>query len=82
MVQPAQEGICAFVCKVIDGILHFAVQAKLECGNLDVIEFAPTVQCLTGSYKESSAGAVPFLDYVLKEIKTAFPRLESLGATI
>jgi oxidase EvaA len=65
MVQPAQEGICAFVCKEINGILHFAVQAKLECGNLDVIEFAPTVQCLTGSYKKSGAGAVPFLDYVL-----------------
>jgi oxidase EvaA len=65
MVEPAQEGLCAFVCKEINGILHFAVQAKLECGNHDVIEFAPTVQCLTGNYRQTKEGALPFLDYVL-----------------
>jgi oxidase EvaA len=31
-IEPAQEGICAFVCKEINEVLHFAVQAKLECG--------------------------------------------------
>lgn len=65
MVEPAQEGLCAFVCKEINGILHFAVQAKLECGNHDIIEFAPTVQCLTGNYRQTREGALPFLDYVL-----------------
>jgi oxidase EvaA len=65
MIQPAQEGLCAFVCKEINGILHFAVQAKLECGNLDIIEFAPTVQCLTGNYRQTEEGLLPFLDYVL-----------------
>ncbi len=69
MVEPAQEGLCAFVCKEIDGILHFAVQAKLECGNHDIIEFAPTVQCLTGNYRQTAEGALPFLDYVLKARK-------------
>lgn len=67
MIEPAQEGICAFVCKEINGILHFVVQAKMECGNFDVIEFAPTVQCLTGNYNnENSLKTLPFLDYVLK----------------
>lgn len=65
MVEPAQEGICVFVCKMIDGVLHFAVQAKMECGNHDIIEFAPTVQCLTGNYRISKEGTVPFLEYVL-----------------
>jgi dTDP-4-dehydro-6-deoxy-alpha-D-glucopyranose 2,3-dehydratase len=65
MIQPSQEGLCAFVCKKINGVLHFAVQAKLECGNLDIIELAPTVQCLTGDYRGNKATAVPFLDYVL-----------------
>ena len=65
MVEPAQEGLCAFVCKEINGILHFAVQAKLECGNHDIIEFAPTVQCLTGNYRDTKEGALPFRDYVL-----------------
>ena len=66
MIEPAQEGLCAFVCKEINGVLHFAVQAKLECGNHDIIEFAPTVQCLTGNYRQTKEGALPFLDYVLK----------------
>lgn len=65
MVEPAQEGLCAFVCKEINGILHFAVQAKLECGNFDIIEFAPTVQCLTGNYKNTDSNSLPFLSYVL-----------------
>lgn len=66
MVEPAQEGICAFVCKEINGILHFIVQAKLECGNFDIIELAPTVQCLTGQFNnEHSINRLPFLNYVL-----------------
>jgi len=66
MVKPVQEGICAFVCENINGVLHFIVQAKLECGNFDLIEFAPTVQCLTDNYQtEDSYMNLPFLEYVL-----------------
>ena len=66
MIQPAQPGICAFVCKKINGVIHFIVQAKLECGNRDIIELAPTVQCLTGDYRAADSESVPFLDYVLE----------------
>ena len=65
MIEPAQNGLCAFVCKEINGLIHFAVQAKLECGNFDIIEFAPTVQCLTGNYRDTKEGTLPFLDYIL-----------------
>lgn len=64
MVEPAQEGLCAFVCKDIGGIVHFAVQAKLECGNHDIIELAPTVQTLTGDKNKTPKNTLPFLDYV------------------
>ena len=79
MIEPAQEGLCAFVCKEINGILHFAVQAKLECGNHDIIEFAPTVQCLTGNYRQTREGSLPFLDYVLnsKPEQIVFDTLQS-----
>ena len=40
MVEPAQEGLCAFVCKEINGVLHFVVQTKLECGNFDILELS------------------------------------------
>ncbi len=79
MVEPAQEGLCAFVCKEINGILHFAVQAKLECGNHDIIEFAPTVQCLTGNYRQTKEGTLPFLEYVLnvKDDRIVYDSMQS-----
>jgi oxidase EvaA len=65
IIKPKQEGLLAFLVKKINGVLHFIVQAKLECGNFDVLELAPTVQCLTGNYKETEKNTLPFLDYVL-----------------
>ena len=66
LIKPSQDGICAFVCKEIKGVLHFIVQAKVECGNFDMIELAPTVQCLTGNYNNTdSLSKLPFLEYIL-----------------
>jgi oxidase EvaA len=66
LIEPVQEGICAFVAKEINGILHFLVQAKVESGNFDILEMAPTVQCITGSYRnETSLQNLPYLGYVL-----------------
>lgn len=64
LVQPMQQGLCAFIIKEINGIYHFLVQAKLECGNMDIFELAPTVQCLTGNVY-SSVKKPSFADYVL-----------------
>ncbi len=66
LVKSAQEGIIAFIIKKINGIYHFLVQAKLESGNFDIIELAPTVQCLTGNYRKGeNEYEVKFIDYVL-----------------
>lgn len=66
LVKPREEGSVGFVVKSIDGVLHFLVQAKLECGNFDILEMAPTVQCLTGSYREVPQDLrPPFLDWIL-----------------
>lgn len=66
LVKPREEGIVAFIAKEIGGVLHFLIQGKVEPGNFDVVEMAPTVQCLTGSYRESPVENRPcFLDYVL-----------------
>lgn len=65
LVEPMQEGICAFIIKKMEGVFHFLVQAKIECGNFDVVEMAPTVQCLTGRYQGADAVQPPFLNYVL-----------------
>lgn len=69
LVQPMQDGLCAFIVKKIDGVYHFLVQAKLECGNFDVLELAPTVQCLTGNVPEDPKSRPAFYDYVVNAPK-------------
>lgn len=66
LVKPHEEGVVAYLTKHIGGVLHFLVQAKVEPGNIDVVEMAPTVQCITGSYRQARQEDRPaFLDYVL-----------------
>lgn len=67
LVKPLQHGITGFLMKEINGINHFLVQAKLECGNFDILEMAPTVQCITDSYIDPRD--VPFLDFILNSPK-------------
>lgn len=70
MIKSAQEGLIAFIIRKINGVYHFLVQAKLESGNFDIVELAPTVQCLTGNYRKGmNEYEVPFIDYVLSPEK-------------
>ena len=66
MIQPAQEGLIGFIIKKINGTYHFLVQAKVEIGCFDVLEIAPTVQCLTGNYRENqNEYSVPFIEFFM-----------------
>lgn len=79
LIQPMQEGLCAYIIKKINGVYHFLVQAKLECGNFDVLELAPTVQCLTGNVYANESSKPPFADYVLnvRKEQIVFDTLQS-----
>ncbi|APD06088.1 hypothetical protein UJ101_00547 [Flavobacteriaceae bacterium UJ101] len=63
LIEPVSHGLCAFLVKEINGILHFLVQAKMESGNFDIIEIAPTVQC--SKVDLSNRKDIPFLDTIL-----------------
>jgi dTDP-4-dehydro-6-deoxy-alpha-D-glucopyranose 2,3-dehydratase len=66
MVKPSQEGLVAFIVRPVNGVYHFLVQAKLEAGNFDIIELAPTVQCLTGNYRTGhNEYSVPYINEIL-----------------
>ena len=70
MVRSAQKGNMGFIVKKINGIYHFLVQAKLEAGNFDIVEMAPTVQCLTGNYRKgANEYTIPYLEDVLNAPK-------------
>jgi oxidase EvaA len=66
LLKPCREGIIAFVVKDYEGQPHFLMQGKVEAGNFDIVEMAPTVQCLTGDYRRvADEDRPPFLDFVL-----------------
>lgn len=67
LVQPINSGLTAFIVKRIKGVYHFLVQGKVELGNFDIMELAPTVQCVTGSY--NGINTQPYVDYVLNAKK-------------
>jgi oxidase EvaA len=70
LIKSSQEGIIAFLIKKINNVIHFLVQAKIEAGNYDILELAPTVQCLTGNYRSGkNEYEVPFIDLVLNAKK-------------
>lgn len=70
MVRSAQKGLMGFLVKKINNIYHFLVQAKLEAGNFDIVEMAPTVQCLTGNYRKGqNEYTIPYLEYFMNAPK-------------
>lgn len=61
-----QEGLAALLVKPFEGVLHALVQGKLQPGHSDLMEIAPTVQCVTGGYRDIPVERIPpFLDYVM-----------------
>ncbi len=54
LLKDPNVGLLAFVCQEINGILHFMVQAKVEPGNLDIIELSPTVSCSNYEYRKNN----------------------------
>ena len=66
LLRSAQKGLIVFLLKSINGVFHFLVQGKLEAGNFDIVEMAPSVQCINDDYRHSvEEQKAPFLDYVL-----------------
>ncbi|MEV8504792.1 NDP-hexose 2,3-dehydratase family protein [Actinoplanes sp. NPDC051475] len=63
IVQP-EHGILGMLVKEFGGRPHFLVQAKMEPGNVNLVQVSPTVQATRSNYTGVHGGkAVPYLDY-------------------
>ncbi|MEM7160680.1 MAG: NDP-hexose 2,3-dehydratase family protein [Myxococcota bacterium] len=63
IVQP-EVGVLGILIKEIGGVLHCLMHAKMEPGNVNVVQLSPTVQATRSNYMGVHAGAaVPYLDY-------------------
>jgi dTDP-4-dehydro-6-deoxy-alpha-D-glucopyranose 2,3-dehydratase len=58
-------GIAGFIVKNIKNRFHFLVQAKVEAGNFDVIELAPTIQCSNTEDMAEEKKKSPFLNFFI-----------------
>ncbi len=76
LVKQVDEGLVGFLVKEIGGVWHLLVQAKVEPGNLDVLAMAPTVQCITGSYKKMEY-PVPYIDWFIGSGTVHYDTLQS-----
>ncbi|MEU8265876.1 NDP-hexose 2,3-dehydratase family protein [Sphaerisporangium sp. NPDC049002] len=61
MIEPIGRGVIAFLVRKIGGVLHALVNARVEPGNTDVVELAPTVQYTPGNYDHLPPEARPLL---------------------
>ncbi len=52
-------GYLGIICSVIDGVLYFLMQAKIEPGNINCVQISPTLQATESNYTQKHGGKVP-----------------------
>lgn len=50
LLDTLAPGITGWICRRIDGILHFLMKLRFEPGNIDIAELAPTISGTDGAY--------------------------------
>ncbi len=59
-------GYLGIICKEIDGVPKFLMQAKIEPGNVNKIQISPTIQATKSNFTQKHGGKKPaYLDYFL-----------------
>lgn len=54
-----EVGYLGIVCKKIDGVLNFLMQAKIEPGNVNCVQISPTIQATKSNYTRAHGGKTP-----------------------
>ncbi len=63
-------GYLGIICKEIDGVLKFLMQAKIEPGNVNKIQISPTIQATKSNFTQKHGGKRPaYIDYFLNADK-------------
>ena len=59
IINQPEIGFLGFIVKKINGVLHFLMQAKIEPGNLNVVQLSPTLQATRSNYTRVHGGKSP-----------------------
>lgn len=64
IINQPEVGLLGILAKRFDGVLHFLMQAKMEPGNVNLLQLSPSVQATRSNYTQVHGGArVRFLEY-------------------
>ena len=70
IIYQDEIGYLGIICKKIDGVLHFLMQAKIEPGNINKIQLSPTIQATKSNFEQKHGGKKPsYLDFFLNADK-------------
>ncbi len=59
-------GFLGIICCKIQGVWHYLMQAKIEPGNVNVVQLSPTIQATRSNFQQKHGGSAPlFLEYFL-----------------
>ncbi len=63
-------GYLGLICKKINGVVNFLMQAKIEPGNVNMIQISPTIQATQSNFTRRHGGSIPpYLDYFINSSK-------------
>jgi oxidase EvaA len=66
IIHQPEIGILGFLVKEFDGVLHFLIQAKMEPGNVNLVQISPTVQATKSNYSQVHQGKRPrYIEYFI-----------------
>lgn len=66
IIHQPEIGILGIVTRVVDGLRYFLMQAKMEPGNVNLLQLSPTVQATWSNYTRVHEGSRPaYLEYFL-----------------
>ncbi|BDA79190.1 dNDP-4-keto-6-deoxy-glucose-2,3- dehydratase [Leptospira kobayashii] len=80
IISQPEIGILGFIVREIKGILHFLVQAKMEPGNINILQISPSVQATKSNYTRVHGGnSTPFIENFLfkKDESVVYDQLQS-----
>ncbi|MBQ3292648.1 MAG: NDP-hexose 2,3-dehydratase family protein [Mogibacterium sp.] len=61
-------GYLGYLCSVIDGEMHFLTQAKMEPGNISLMQLSPTIQATKSNFEQKHGGRKPVYLDIFKNV--------------
>lgn len=59
IIIQSEIGYLGIICKEINGIINFLMQAKIEPGNVNCVQISPTIQATKSNFTRAHGGNLP-----------------------